>query len=222
MKVKRFPANPIIRPNMSPRMGGNVNGSSLIRVPDWIENPLGCYYLYFGHHCGTYIRLAYADDLHGRCHLYEPGVLPLAASGFAYNRFARRPCGQRAPATPTLLSRSGPTLGPAAAASLDQGSLDQRRQDYPQPSRALDRRPRLPGALRPYMRIFRWGGWHCALTSQILVSAAGPSRSWPLGHAVAAQPDVLKAINRISATYYITSRLNLRRASRLSLRRRRR
>src|SRR5262249_41917825 len=84
MKVTRFPENPIIRPDMSPRLGENVNGPSLIRVPDWIRSPLGRYYLYFAHHRGNYIRLAYADDLHGPWLIYEPGVLPLASSGFAF------------------------------------------------------------------------------------------------------------------------------------------
>ena len=82
MKVTRFPENPIIRPNMDARMGDNINGPSLIRVPDWVERPLGRYYLYFAHHDGRYIRLAYADDLHGPWQTYEPGVLPLAASHF--------------------------------------------------------------------------------------------------------------------------------------------
>jgi hypothetical protein len=82
MKVARFPENPINRPDMSRRLGENVNGPSLIRVPDWIESPLGRYYLYFGHHLGDHIRLAYADDLHGPWRIYEPGVLSLAESGF--------------------------------------------------------------------------------------------------------------------------------------------
>src|SRR5687767_15557512 len=83
MHIRRFPENPIIRPNMDARMGDNINGPSLIRVPDWVERPLGRYYLYFGHHDGRYIRLAYADDLHGPWQTHKPGVLPLAASHFA-------------------------------------------------------------------------------------------------------------------------------------------
>ncbi len=43
MKVHRLPGNPIIRPDMDARMGGNINGPSLIRAPDWLENPLGRY-----------------------------------------------------------------------------------------------------------------------------------------------------------------------------------
>ena len=39
--------------------GESINGPTLIRVPDWVKNPLGRYYLYFAHHAGKYLRLAY-------------------------------------------------------------------------------------------------------------------------------------------------------------------
>ena len=58
-------------------IGNNINGPSLIKIPDWLPNPLGKYYLYFAHHQGTYIRLAYADDLQGTWRIYDPGVLKL-------------------------------------------------------------------------------------------------------------------------------------------------
>jgi hypothetical protein len=78
MKVTRFAENPIIRPDMDPKIGRNINGPSLVRVPDWVEKPLGQYYLYFGNHGGKYIRMAYADDLHGPWTVYSPGVLQLS------------------------------------------------------------------------------------------------------------------------------------------------
>ena len=77
MRVERLPNNPIIRPHMDSRMGANVNGPSLVRTPDWLPNPLGKYYLYFGHHQGEYIRLAWSDRLSGPWTTYEPGVLRL-------------------------------------------------------------------------------------------------------------------------------------------------
>jgi len=73
---------PIIRPDMDVRMGSNIQGPSLIRVPDWIENPLGKYYLYFADHRGDYIRLAYADSLTGPWQIYSPGTLTLEQSFF--------------------------------------------------------------------------------------------------------------------------------------------
>ena len=79
-EVRRFDENPIIRPDMDGRMGANINGPSLMRVPDWVVEPLGRYYLYFGHHKGGYIRLAYADALQGPWRMHEPGVLDLADS----------------------------------------------------------------------------------------------------------------------------------------------
>jgi hypothetical protein len=77
LKIVRFSQNPILYPDMDARMGDNINGPSLIRAPDWLENPLGTYYLYFAHHQGTYIRLAYADRLEGPWTTYEPGTLRL-------------------------------------------------------------------------------------------------------------------------------------------------
>jgi hypothetical protein len=77
-EVVRFSLNPIIRPEMLPKSDGeNINGPSLIRVPAWVAHPLGKYYLYFAHHGGKYIRLAYADRLEGPWRVYEPGTLRL-------------------------------------------------------------------------------------------------------------------------------------------------
>lgn len=77
-RVNRFPENPIIHPKSADRIGSNINGPSCIRVPDWVPHPLGRYYLYFAHHEGTTIRMAYADGLHGPWKIHEGGVLTLA------------------------------------------------------------------------------------------------------------------------------------------------
>ena len=58
VKVTRVLDKPIIGPDIHPSIGVNIQGPSLIRVPDWVENPLGKYYLYFADHKGLYIRLA--------------------------------------------------------------------------------------------------------------------------------------------------------------------
>ena len=86
IRAVRLSADPIIRPNMDERMGTNINGPSLIRVPDWIEEPLGRYYLYFADHKGAYIRLAFADSLAGPWRMHTPGTLTLEASHFATER----------------------------------------------------------------------------------------------------------------------------------------
>lgn len=77
IEIRRMAGNPIIHQGLSATLGDSINGPTLIRVPDWIRNPLGRYYLYFGHHTGKYIRLAYADDITGPWKIYEPGVLHL-------------------------------------------------------------------------------------------------------------------------------------------------
>ena len=76
--ARRLRGNPIIRSEMLPgNDGANINGPSLIRTPPWLTNRLGTYYLYFAHHNGKYIRLAYADRLEGPWKIYEQGTLQL-------------------------------------------------------------------------------------------------------------------------------------------------
>ena len=86
LKVERFPTNPIITPDLDERIGTNINGPSLIRAPGWVTEPLGTYYLYFAHHKGKYIRMAYADRLEGPWTTYGPGVLHLDDSFFDNSR----------------------------------------------------------------------------------------------------------------------------------------
>ncbi|HUR35575.1 MAG TPA: hypothetical protein VM032_17350 [Vicinamibacterales bacterium] len=68
--------------NSSPTLGGNVNGATVIRVPAWIERPLGTYYMYFANHMGDFVRLAYADALTGPWRIHEPGVLHVRDTAF--------------------------------------------------------------------------------------------------------------------------------------------
>ena len=71
--------------------GANINGPSLIRIPDWISpenraDPSAVYYLYFGHHAGSYIRMAWAENLVGPWHLYQVGsTVPLGNRGVLDN-----------------------------------------------------------------------------------------------------------------------------------------
>jgi hypothetical protein len=80
--AERYPGNPIITPAMMGNADENINGPSLMRVPPWVRNPLGRYYLYFAHHEGLHIRLAYADDLRGPWRIHEPGVLHVRETGW--------------------------------------------------------------------------------------------------------------------------------------------
>ena len=87
IRAQRIVDAPIIYPELDLRddehaIGNNINGPSLIRVPDWITRPLGKYYLYFAHHMGRSIRLAYSDKLTGPWHIHPPGALTLEQSHF--------------------------------------------------------------------------------------------------------------------------------------------
>ncbi len=82
VRVERLLDAPIIGPETHPRIGKNIQGPSLIRAPDWVESPLGRYYLYFADHKGSYIRLAYADDVRGPWRVHPAGSLQIADSHF--------------------------------------------------------------------------------------------------------------------------------------------
>ena len=80
--VQRLVDGPIIGPELDPSIGVNIQGPSLIRVPDWVKDRLARYYLYFADHKGSYIRLAFADALTGPWHIHQPGSLHLQDSRF--------------------------------------------------------------------------------------------------------------------------------------------
>ena len=73
--ARRLPQNPLITTRSSASLGDNINGPTIIRVPAWVKQPLGRYYMYFAHHMGGFIRLAYADAIEGPWRIYEPGVM---------------------------------------------------------------------------------------------------------------------------------------------------
>jgi hypothetical protein len=60
----------------------------VIKVPDWVENPLGPYYMYFAHHGGKYIRLAYSDSPEGPWTVKPGGVLNLADTPNVFDHIA--------------------------------------------------------------------------------------------------------------------------------------
>jgi hypothetical protein len=81
-RASRFTENPLITLSTSPSIGDNANGPTVIRVPSWVRQPLGRYYMYFAHHSGQFIRLAYADSVRGPWKVYEPGVLHVRDTAF--------------------------------------------------------------------------------------------------------------------------------------------
>jgi hypothetical protein len=75
--AQRLATNPLVTVRSSPGLGDNVNGPSVIRVPSWIPSPPGRYAMYFAHHMGRHIRVAFADRLEGPWRIHEGGVLPV-------------------------------------------------------------------------------------------------------------------------------------------------
>ncbi len=150
----RIGDSPIIRPHMDTRMGDNINGPSMIRVPDWVPAPLGRYYLYFAHHDGQYIRLAFSDRIEGPWRMHEPGVLPLKTSHF-----------QGHIASPDVIVDHD-----ARRIRLYYHGSDARTDDTsPQVTRVALSADGLTFKARPevlgpsYMRVVKIDGWHYAM-----------------------------------------------------------
>jgi hypothetical protein len=168
VRVERLEGNPIICPAMLPGSdGNNINGPSLIQLPAWIEKPLGRFYLYFAHHKGTYIRLAYADHLGGPWTVYEPGTLHLESTACAAidNPVAARGKHVASPdvhvddeAREIRMYFHGPVHAsgpPERESSYKQFSLVATSKD----GLHFEARPERLG--NPYFRAFRWdGAWY--------------------------------------------------------------
>ncbi|MCB1685017.1 MAG: hypothetical protein KDI31_11035 [Pseudomonadales bacterium] len=160
--VIRLKNGPIIARYMDGRMGGNVQGPSLIRVPDWVENPLGKYYLYFADHRGTYIRLAYADHLLGPWQTHEAGSLQLEDSFFPTQVEAGAPPGAYAHiASPDVHVRQD--LGEIIMYVHGRDAIGPQltRLATSKDGIAFAGRPEILG--RPYFRVVTHGGYYYAL-----------------------------------------------------------
>lgn len=184
--VTRLPGNPIIRPGMDARMGANIQGPSVIRVPDWVKGRLGRYYCYFADHKGDYIRLAYADAPEGPWTVHAPGSLALPESLFPTTP----------PVTPTDVESGDrlPGRAPEGTPGVPDPMIDATCPHIASPDVHVDEANRrivmyfhglagfrtqrsrvalsddgirfqaLPDLLGPsYFRVFRHGGWTYAL-----------------------------------------------------------
>lgn len=149
MNIVRLPKNPIIRPNMDSRMGENINGPSLIRVPDWLPNPLGRYYLYFAHHKGDYIRLAYANKIEGAWRTYEPGTLQLRGSHCTHHIASPDVHVDEAKREIRMYYHGCTDLGQKTFVATSRDGIH------------FTARPEVLGNF--YFRVFKWDGWYYAL-----------------------------------------------------------
>ncbi len=158
MKLQRFSNNPLIRPDLHPSIGGNLNGPSLLRVPPWLPNPLGRYYLYFSHHKGTFIRLAYADRLEGPWQIHGPGALRLEQT-VCDNHIASPDVHVDEERRQIRMYFHGPAKSgpPVHAVTARQYSFVATSPD----GLSFSARPQALGA--PYFRVFQWQGATYAL-----------------------------------------------------------
>lgn len=139
---------------MDDRIGDNVNGPSLINAPSWIENPLGNYYLYFAHHDGRYIRLAYADEITGPWHIHTPGVLDIGESHFKGHVASPDVHVDENVRQVRMYFHGSDTPSGAGGDQSTRVALSDDALNFVT-------RPQLLG--NPYWRVFRWGGYHYAL-----------------------------------------------------------
>jgi hypothetical protein len=160
MRIERLAGGPIVRPHMDARMGENVNGPSLVRAPDWVQRPLGRYYLYFGHHQGTYIRLAYADALTGPWRTHPAGVLDLAETPFA-GHIASPDVHVDPQRREVRLYYHGPLRPEERAGPLGRWGGQATRVAVSADGLRFTSREEVLGA--PYLRVLRHGDWHYAL-----------------------------------------------------------
>ena len=80
MRATRLSDRPIVHTGLHPSLGDNICNPWMLRIPD--GHGLGRYHLYFSHHKGTHLRLAFADHLRGPWSIHPPGVMDLGDSTF--------------------------------------------------------------------------------------------------------------------------------------------
>lgn len=161
--------NPILTLQSSPSLGTNLNGPSLIRVPAWMERPLGRYYLYFAHHRGTFIRLAYADRLSGPWHVYEPGTLQLSEAPSCHAHVASPDVHVDEVRHEIRMYFHCPTSSPGFGPQRTFLAVSHDGLHFSAAAKSLG---------PPYFRVFQWVGYHYAIarTGVFLRSPDGAGR----------------------------------------------
>ncbi|TKB17065.1 MAG: hypothetical protein E5V75_12460 [Mesorhizobium sp.] len=140
---------PLITPGMLPGDdGANINGPSLVRMPDWAKGRLGAYHLYFAHHHGSYIRLAYSDAIEGSWRIHPGGVLSLAECPFLQGHIASPDVHVDERNQRIVMYFHGPALNGQGQTTFAATSAD-----------GLRFRPNAEPLGPFYARIFRHDGW---------------------------------------------------------------
>lgn len=151
ISVKRL--GQIVDPAMLPgKEGRSINGPSLVKVPDWVDSPLGRYYLYFAHHKGHYIRLAYSDALEGPWSIYQPGTLKLRDCPLVVGHIASPDIHLDEENRRFVMYFHGPMVGADLQRTFAATSND-----------GINFEPIGSAIGRPYVRMFRHQGWYYGL-----------------------------------------------------------
>ncbi|MEN7538486.1 hypothetical protein [Aurantiacibacter flavus] len=157
IKVERLGSGPVIRPGMAGlegELGENINGPAVIRVPDWIEGRLGRYYMYFAHHRGDYIRLAYADHPAGPWTVHPGRTLRLEQTTALHHIASPEVVVDEANRRLLLYFH-----GPVEMPGQDFGGRPYRQESFvAQSSDGLRFEPLSGGFSAPYMRVFSHRG----------------------------------------------------------------
>ncbi|WP_152364099.1 hypothetical protein [Microlunatus speluncae] len=161
----------LIHPGLDDSIGENINGPSLIRVPDWVDNPLGRYYLYFAHHHGSRIRLAYADELRGPWTIFRPGVLQLADTSFD-DHLASPDVHVSSDERRILMYYHGARRGQSAQVTRVATSTN-----------GLDFQDGPEDLGDPYFRVFAWrGDWYALVNGGRILRSPHPLQPFRPGH----------------------------------------
>lgn len=200
--ARRLDSNPLVTLRSSPVVGDNINGPSIVRVPGWVERPLGRYYMYFAHHKGDRIRLAIADAITGPWRIYDPGALRIEKTAFW------RPQPDPATSPPSLYTHvASPdvyvdhenrrfvmwvhgmwTNGEAWPSDPDAALAWATEHRYAQVTQVTESRDGLSFDVKPtltrvsYLRVFRQGNWFYGLArSGRLARSQDPLATFELG-----------------------------------------
>jgi hypothetical protein len=202
VSATRLAQNPLITVETSTSLGDNVNGPTVVRAPAWVGRPLGRYYLYFAHHMGAFIRLAYADAITGPWKVHEPGVLRVGDTAFFrpqpdptetlddfYTHVASPEIHVDAARQRVVMWFHGWwTEGQQWPSSPGDARDWARRHGYGQFTQAAESSDGIHFEVRPsiiktsYLRVFQYGGslYGMARLGRLL-RAKDPSASWELG-----------------------------------------
>ncbi len=181
----RLGDEPIVPVDADPSLDGNVNGPSLVRAPEWVDDRLGLYYLYFAHHNGRFIRLAYADSLEGPWRIHEAGTLRLEDST-CYDHIASPDVHVDDANRQVRMYFHGPSL------TKEQARADPSRKRVPLPgtqrtkvavgSDGLAFRAQSDCLGPPYFRVFRYEAWWYALAMPgVLLRSPDGMADWQVG-----------------------------------------